>query len=125
MTAASQHPPRLDYASLFASRMSERELDQAVRDLAKWLGVRCYSVRNSSAGIATSRGYPDLTLCGPRRIAFRELKTVKGKLTPEQTGWGEALTGAGQDWKVWRPGDLIARVIEGELRRLATTTEGT
>jgi hypothetical protein len=113
---------RIDVRQVLAARMSERELDESVRDLCKWLGVRCYSVRNSKAGIVSSKGFPDLTLVGAGGICFRELKKENGELRPEQIEWGEALTAAGQDWKTWRPSDLIARVIEAELRQLVATT---
>ena len=99
--------------------MSEAELDAAVRELAALLGVRVYSVRNSRAGVVTSRGYPDLTLVGPGGIAFRELKAEHKTATREQLAWGRAITGAGGSWKVWRPQDLTARVIETDLRLLA------
>jgi hypothetical protein len=99
--------------------MSEAQLDAIVRQLAALLGVRVYSVRNSKAGVVTSRGYPDLTIVGPAGIAFRELKSSTGKLTAEQAGWGDALAAAGQDWGVWRPEHWHTRAIETELRALA------
>ena len=102
--------------------MSETELDAAVRQLAALLGVRCYSVRNSRAGVVTSRGYPDLTLAGPGGVAFRELKNHVGVPTPEQLEWGRVLTEAGADWKIWRPDDLQDGVIETELRQIAGQT---
>ena len=104
--------------------MTESELDAAVRQLAALLGVRCYSVRNSRAGVVTSRGYPDLTLAGPGGVAFRELKTRSGMPTLEQRAWGRVLREAGADWAIWRPDDLQSRVIETELRQLAGRTRG-
>jgi hypothetical protein len=106
-----------------ASLMTEAELDAAVRELAGLLGVRVYSVRNSRAGVVTSRGYPDLTLVGPGGIAFRELKAERKTATREQIGWGRAISDAGGDWGVWRPGDLTGRVIETELRQLAAAAD--
>ena len=108
-----------------ASLMTEAVLDAAVRQLAALLGVRVYSVRNSRAGVVTSRGYPDLTLVGPGGVMWRELKAERGHATREQLDWGRAITGAGGSWKVWRPGDLTARVIETEIRTIARTTAPT
>lgn len=101
--------------------MTENELDCAVRQLAALLGIRCYSVRNSRAGIATSRGYPDLTLVGTGGIAFRELKTEKGELRAEQVQWAAAIAAAGSNFGIWRPSDLVSGVILAELQQLATT----
>jgi hypothetical protein len=123
MTARPRRMPTsigLDVRHLFAKTMTEAELDESVRTLARWLCLRCYSVRNSRAGVATSAGFPDLVLCGPGGVLFRELKRQDGKLRPEQQQWGDALLQAGADWRAWRPGDLIDGTIERELRRLAT-----
>ena len=117
MTGRDAEP--LDVRKIFASEMSERQLDETVRDLCKWLGVKCFSVRNSSAGIVTCRGYPDLTLCGANGVIWRELKTETGKLSREQVEWGEWLTAAGASWAVWRPGQLIDQSIRRELEQLA------
>jgi hypothetical protein len=43
--------------------------------------------------------------------------------TRDQLLWGEWLTEADQDWKIWRPGGLIDRTIECELRQLATARD--
>jgi hypothetical protein len=102
--------------------MTESDLDYAVRQLAALLGVKVYSVRNSKAGVVTSRGYPDLTLAGRNGVAWRELKSGRGQLTREQLEWGHALTEAGQDWAVWRPADLAASIIIAEIRQLAGRT---
>src|SRR5260370_40341743 len=102
-----------------SSLMSEAELDAAVRELAALLGVRVYSVRNSRAGVVTSRGYPDLTLVGPGGIMWRELKRERKTATREQLAWGRAITGAGGSWKVWRPQDLPRRGIGAEVGRVA------
>jgi hypothetical protein len=115
----TRRQPVIDHARIITSAMTENDLDRIVRSLAGWLGIRVYSVRNSRAGIVTSAGYPDLTLVGPGGIAFRELKSERGRPTREQLDWGQALTAAGQDFRIWRPGDLQAGTIEIELRLLS------
>ena len=78
---------------------------------AGWLVYHTHDSRRSQAG------YPDLALVHEQRgvAMFRELKTEKGKLRPDQVLWLRALTAAGQDAKVWRPIDWFSSRIDGEL----------
>lgn len=113
---------RPDVRQLFASQMSEAELDESIRDAAKLFRLRVFSIRQSKAGVVTSRGWPDLVIVGPGGVIWRELKTEHKEPTDDQIAWGDALTQAGQSWAVWKPSDWINRTIEAELRQLATTT---
>jgi hypothetical protein len=58
---------------------------------------------------ADARGWPDLILCrgvgGPPRIIAAELKSARGRLTPEQQVWVAALEAAGVPVYLWRAGD--------------------
>jgi hypothetical protein len=119
MTAAPRRPP-IDYTRLTAATMTEDNLDATIRELAAWLGIRIYTVRNSKRGAVTSRGYPDLTIVGPAGIIWRELKIERGRLNREQLDWGRAISDAGGNWKVWRPSALLDKTVERELRELAT-----
>lgn len=72
---------------------------------------------------ATSKkGWPDLTLWTPRFggvLLFRELKTMKGVVSTEQTEVMADLTRAGQDACVWRPSDwdeMVAMATKGPKR---------
>jgi len=56
-------------------------------------------------------GYPDVTVCGPRGVLFRELKAERGRLSPDQRVWLERLREAGGDAAVWRPVDWPTRVL--------------
>ena len=58
-------------------------------------------------------GFPDLVLVRDN-VLFRELKSEKGRVTPTQKAWGDALTGAGADFAVWKPS--MIREIYKELR---------
>ena len=54
-------------------------------------------------------GFPDLVLARPRgdkRVLFIELKSEKGKLTPQQAAWIEGLRVCGKEVYVWRPSDF-------------------
>lgn len=101
---------RLDYAD----RMPERELQQLVADLCRVLGLAHFHVRHSG-GMAA--GWPDSVIIGTR-VLFRELKSERGCLSPEQRAVGDMLTAAGADWRVWRPRDWLTGDIEMELRLL-------
>jgi hypothetical protein len=54
---------------------------------------------------------------------FRELKSERGVLTPEQRQVGEMLQHAGQSWRVWRPSDLLSGQIARELTEVAGLQE--
>ena len=56
-------------------RGSEKEFQQAVRDLAKLRGWMVWCTWNSLHGPA---GEPDLRMVRPPRVIFAELKTEKG-----------------------------------------------
>ena len=55
------------------------------------------------------KGRPDLTLAKAGRILLAELKTEKGRLSPEQEAWLAAL---GEYGRLWRPRDAKA-IMEG------------
>ena len=99
-----------------AAAMSEAELEEHVRAICNDLGVLRIHVYNSRG---TTPGVPDAILIGPRGILWRELKTMRGKLTPAQEQMGHALTVAGQDWGVWRPSLLLSGVIAKELAAIS------
>jgi hypothetical protein len=98
----------------YAARMPERELQQLVADLCRVLGLWHFHVQHSRG---MTPGWPDSVIVG-ERIIYRELKSERGRLSPEQRATGDALTAAGADWKVWRPRDWLSGDIELELRML-------
>jgi hypothetical protein len=67
---------------------------------------------------AWSRGWPDLVLAGAA-LLFREIKTQDDNLDQEQWDWGERLTVAAQDWKVWRPRDFVSGLVRREIAGIA------
>jgi len=91
--------------------VTEKELLQAVRDLARlrnWLVYHTHDSRRSEPG------FPDLVLVKDR-VLFVELKSERGKPTPAQNEWHVALWQAGATLFVWRPSDWLDGTIEKEL----------
>jgi len=86
-----------------APPIKEKEFLQQVRDLAKlcgWLVYHTYDSRRSP------EGFPDLVLVRGNRIIFAELKAAKGKVTPNQRVWLNALEKVqGVETYLWRPAD--------------------
>src|SRR5574340_48774 len=81
-------------AGPLALAMSEDELLVAVIDLAQRTGWRCHHTRNSKAGITQGDiGLPDLILVRPPQLIFAELKSERGRVTPGQRAWLDALRG--------------------------------
>lgn len=96
--------------------MTERQLQDAIRDLCRRLGLLCYHTHDSRRSEA---GFPDLVIVG-RRVLLRELKTDVGRASKPQLSWLLALEAAGADAKVWRPADLHNGAIVAELQALRT-----
>ena len=86
--------------------VTEREFDRQVRDFAKMTGWMTY---HTWLPIHSPAGFPDLCLVRRDRIVFAELKSAKGKTTPKQDEWLEALRATGKvEVYLWRPDDLQA-----------------
>lgn len=92
--------------------VTEKDLREQVRDLCGIFGWKLYFTWTS---MHSPRGFPDLVLAHPgkKRIIYAELKSEKGKVTPEQQRWLDALRQCGQEVYVWRPADIeeIARLL--------------
>ena len=87
--------------------MTEKSWQAQVLSAARLAGWWCFFTHDSRHSPA---GMCDLVLVHPARriVAFRELKTDRGKLRPEQAQAIEVLTAAGADVAVWRPRDADA-----------------
>ena len=88
--------------------MTEKQFQARVVKIAKTLGWKVYHTYDSRC---SEPGFPDLVLV-KNRVIFRELKTDTGKLRTEQKEWAASLTGAGCDFKVWRPQDMTSIILE-------------
>jgi hypothetical protein len=84
--------------------ISERDLTNYVRDLARACGWRRYHTWLSKHSPA---GFPDEVLVRPPRLVIAELKSASGRLKTEQEGWLEALRQVpGVEVFVWKPDDM-------------------
>lgn len=101
-----------------ARTMRETTLQDMVVDLARYQGFLCYHTYDSRKSVA---GYLDLHLLGTWSM-FRELKTERGVLGPEQKDWILRLRKAGGNADVWRPRDWFSGRIQEELVLLRKPT---
>lgn len=105
--------PLTDIQRLRAEGMSEREFQTSVVNLAEALGWKVYHTHDSRR---SQPGFPDLVMVHARHgVVFRELKTMKGKESPHQTEWLDALTLSGADADLWRPSQLFDGTIKTVL----------
>lgn len=89
--------------------VTEAELLQAVRDLARMRGWLVYHTHRSDR---SEPGFPDVIAVHPRgHLLAVELKSATGRITREQRTWLEALQHAGVDARVWYPADLTSGAI--------------
>jgi hypothetical protein len=112
-------------ATQLAERMTEDDLEDAVRAIVADFGRLGHPVLGyhpwKRHAMRAAAGYPDWTFAGPGGVLWRELKTMKGRPSADQTQWLEVLRSAGADAKVWRPADLISGLIVHELALIAGT----
>lgn len=101
--------------------MTEDQLQTAVIDLCDHLGLLWWHDNDSRRNGA---GFLDLVIVGSRTL-FVELKTDKGRITPEQQVWLDALRRAeDSDAAVWRPAHLRDGTITRILLDMSTEKPG-
>jgi hypothetical protein len=85
-------------------KVSEKVFQGQVEHYLRLMG---WLVFHPYLSIKSTPGYPDITAVRAGRVAFCELKTVDGKLSPAQILWGEALAAVGGtvEYHVLRPTD--------------------
>lgn len=105
-----------EYRRQVANDMRESALQDQVEAMAFDLGWKTYHTHDSRR---SNPGWPDLALVHPTRGLFmvRELKTQRGRVSPEQREWLDALTNAGINASIWRPMDYVNHTV---LRELST-----
>jgi len=89
-----------------------------VIDLAHLTGWLCYHTHDSRRSCP---GFPDVILVRGTQLLAAELKSERGRVTPAQQGWIDALSRAGIEVHVWRPADFNAIVARLEARCAAAS----
>lgn len=109
------------YHRAAALAMSEDELEDNVLQAAQflgWVAVHHRPARTKDGewrtAIKGQKGFPDLCLARDGVVLLRELKRERGKTSPGQVIWLEAL---GDHGGIWRPSDWLSGRIQHELRR--------
>ena len=92
--------------------ISEKRLQGAIQQAARLTGWMYYHTHRSDR---SPPGFPDCVLVRGNRLIFAELKSAKGRLTPPQKGWLEALKATGAEVYVWRPSDWLDGTVDGVL----------
>jgi len=128
-----------EYRKMLAEAMSEKDLQTHVRRVAKVNGWRAFcwwSSLHSPAGWTDlvlireiDRGDHDLDWLWDLRgypkaeMIFVELKSEKGKVSPEQEEVHRLLRLTGHAVYVWRPSDLLSGRVEEVLGGFRQTEE--
>lgn len=93
-----------EYRRFRDENMPEKVFQERIRTIAElggWLLYHTFDSRRSNPG------WPDVVLAHPTgRVIIRELKTMRGRVSPRQREWLQALERAGLDVGVWRPCDI-------------------
>jgi len=94
--------------------MTEKQLQNAVMNLAKLLGWKTYHTHDSRR---SPSGYPDTTLTRGGRLIYAELKVGRNRPSAEQMAWLGALGAVpGIEVYLWRENDWLSGEIERILR---------
>lgn len=96
--------------AFLAPKLTEAQFQAQVLRYAALMGWRAYHTYDSRRSAA---GFPDLVLVRRPRVIWAELKSDRGRITPEQRAWIFDLRSSGQDVRIWRPSDWpeIERVL--------------
>lgn len=105
------------YRALGHRQVTEAQWQEQVRALCRARRLLHYHTHDSRRSEA---GFPDSVVCGPGGVAYLELKTQTGRVSPAQQRWLDGLTAAGETAVVVRPAD--ARALIDLLDRLAQPT---
>lgn len=98
-------------------QISEKDFEQLVKDLAR---VNNWLYYHTWRSLHSVPGFPDCVMVKGNRTVYAELKTAKGKVTPAQKQWLDALATAGNEVYLWRPSDYeeICKVLFRKVKEL-------
>ena len=89
--------------------MTEKELQEAIIELATWRGWSHYHTFDSRRSVA---GFPDLVLWKDSRLLFVELKKQGGRLSMSQERTLQELHSTAAEVYIWRPAEWDSGVVE-------------
>ena len=101
--------------------ITERDFQTTVVEMARVLGWSVHGVlEQRKYAKRLSKGFPDLVLARQAkagwwgRVIYAELKSQKGRVSPEQQAWIDLLKACHQEVYLWRPSDMadIERVLK-------------
>ena len=92
---------------------TEKQFERQVKDLAKIFGWLYYHTWRS---IHSPAGFPDVVMVRGNRIICAELKSEKGKVSPAQQEWLDALKETPVEVFLWYSSDDILEEIAEILR---------
>ena len=107
-----------------AHRVKESDIQRAIVNYVRQVlpDAVCFAVPNAArrgkSGRASNgvpglmRGVSDLCVVLPFKVIFAEVKTDKGKVSPEQRGFGMRMMALGHSFAVWRSIDDVRRTFE-------------
>lgn len=114
--------PPLSPNEAYLRSITEKQWQRIVEGVAEvggWLVYHAPDNRPVTSGRgrryvqAVRAGFPDLVLVRGGRLVVVELKTMTGRVSPEQSRWLAELRNAGVEVAVWRPSD--ERTMESVL----------
>ena len=117
---------RMTTRQVIPENISEAAFQSYVVEAAAWHGWKTFHPRtvrtfkgNHLTAYQGDAGFPDLVLAHPDRgVIFAELKSARGRLSPEQDRWIRTLVACGAEAYVWRPTDMVTI-----LNRLSRSTQ--
>ena len=119
-TYALSKPRSHDSSVSVQGDVSERLFQYKVEQIARMNGWQVFhpAPHQVRPGVyrTDGKGFPDLVLAHKSRgLIFAELKTERGKVSPQQKIWALAIT-PWAEWYLWRPSQ-----IDAIAARLGTT----
>lgn len=96
-------------SSAYILTMTEEQLTSTVVQLAQFHGWKVVHFRPARLGdrwvtaVQGDIGSPDIILARRGVVLLVELKTERGRLTPQQKQWAKEI---GEQYRLWRPRDL-------------------
>ena len=120
-----------------AVTVSEAEWLAAVADMLDlygWYWIHPLPARRADGRWRTAaqgnsaKGFPELVCVRPPRVVWIELKSEKGRVSPEQRAWIDRLQAAGQEAAVARlpqDWDSLAALLAPDPEQLTMTSNST